>query len=40
LRSRPGSNLVDAKTVASGEWDVLSKRARALVAAVTAARGA
>ncbi len=35
-----GSNLVDAKTVAAGQWDVLTERARALVAAVVGARGA
>lgn len=34
-----GSNLVDAKTVAAEQWDVLTERARALLAAVRAARG-
>ena len=35
-----GSNLVDAKTVAAGEWTSITGRARALVAAVAEARGA
>ena len=35
-----GSNLVDARTVADKEWRVLTDRARALVDAVTQARGA
>jgi 2-dehydro-3-deoxyphosphogluconate aldolase/(4S)-4-hydroxy-2-oxoglutarate aldolase len=35
-----GSNLVDAKTVASGEWSVLTERAREFVDAVSQARQA
>lgn len=35
-----GSNLVDATTVANGEWSVLTDRAAALVSAVTDARRA
>jgi len=35
-----GSNLVDAKTVAQGDWAVLTERARALVEAVGNARRA
>lgn len=33
-----GSNLVDTKTVAEGDWSELTRRATAFVAAVTAAR--
>lgn len=33
-----GGNLVDAKTVANGDWDVLTERASALVDAVSRAR--
>ena len=35
-----GSNLVDAKTVANGDWSVLTERARAFVNAVSKARKA
>lgn len=34
-----GGNLVDARTVAAGEWATITDRARALTAAVAAARG-
>ena len=34
-----GSNLVDAKTTAAGDWTTITERARALTAAVAAARG-
>jgi 2-dehydro-3-deoxyphosphogluconate aldolase/(4S)-4-hydroxy-2-oxoglutarate aldolase len=34
-----GSNLVDAKTVAAGDWSTLSARAERLVAAVQESRG-
>ena len=33
-----GSNLVDAKTVGEGRWDVLEERARQFAAAVQGAR--
>ena len=35
-----GSNLVDAKTVAAGDWSTISARARAVVAAVEDGRAA
>ncbi|HEU5430518.1 MAG TPA: bifunctional 4-hydroxy-2-oxoglutarate aldolase/2-dehydro-3-deoxy-phosphogluconate aldolase, partial [Thermomicrobiales bacterium] len=34
-----GGNLVDAKTVAAGDWPALTERARAAVAAVRGGRG-
>lgn len=34
-----GSNLVDAKTVAAGDWETIEQRSQAVVAAVRTARG-